>query len=129
MKPYQGLFSICQAAHGFPRRIRVDARGGAVDIGADELQSEEQNTPAEPVLTIDVDGLNVTFSWPPVANADSYMFYYVTFPDGELAGSFEYPSTSLTVQLWSGLGICCTVQAQNAVGSSPFSNIESFIIP
>ncbi|MCP4692203.1 MAG: hypothetical protein GY859_29425, partial [Desulfobacterales bacterium] len=104
-----------QSVSGLVDDFDLDARSGAVDIGADEVQSEEQNAPSAPVLAIDIDGLNVTFSWPHVANADSYMFYYVTFPDGEIAGSFEYPSTSLTVSLWSGLGLGCAVRAQNAV--------------
>ncbi len=88
----------------------------------------EQNPPGAPVLTVDISGVNVTFSWPPVANADSYRFYYVLFPEGG-GGSIEYPSTSLTVPLWSGLGLCCAVRAQNAAGEGPLSNIEGFIIP
>ncbi|MCP4694648.1 MAG: fibronectin type III domain-containing protein, partial [Desulfobacterales bacterium] len=118
-----------QPVSGLVDDFDLDARAGAVDIGADEFEAEAQNAPSAPVLTIDIDGVNVTLSWPPVANADSYLIYYVSFPDGEVAGSFNHPSTSLTVSLYSGVGVCCAVRAQNAVGVSPFSNVEGFILP
>ncbi|MCP4682067.1 MAG: hypothetical protein GY864_07025 [Desulfobacterales bacterium] len=89
-----------------------------------------ETPPAAPVLTINVDGFDVTISWSPVANIDTYTIYYVIFPDGAVAGSFDYPSTSIYLpSLWSGAGLCCAVRAKNSYGSSPFSNVEGFIIP
>lgn len=92
--------------------------------------------PEAPVLNIEIKGLQVSAKWNYSSNASGYKLLYAYAPHNN-DGSIEIQSmqvidlgtqSSFTVMLGNGDGYYVAVQAYNADGNSPLSNIEHFML-
>jgi formylglycine-generating enzyme required for sulfatase activity len=87
--------------------------------------------PTAPDLSVTEKGLNVELSWNTVANANGYNLAYAPHPytGPETIGNVDMGNeTSASFELWKGAAFYVAMQAYNGAGSSPFSNIELFIL-
>ena len=95
-------------------------------------QAIYRTPPAAPTLTVTVLGTNVTLAWNVVSGATGYTLFYAPYPytgSGTIKSVDMGGQTSISVSLWQGAAFYVAVQAYNAVGSSPYSNIGFFSIP
>ncbi len=87
--------------------------------------------PSAPTLTATTNGLNLTVSWTSVAGATGYRLYYAPMPwtgPSSVGQANVGAATSLSADLWEGASFVMAVQAFNALGDSPLSNIEQFSV-
>jgi hypothetical protein len=88
--------------------------------------------PAEPVLTSEVKGVDVSFSWPKIQDAAGYAFYYTQAPFQGLDDVMRIDqgnSNSFAVPLYPGADYLVAIKAYNSnQEESKFSNVEQVTI-
>jgi hypothetical protein len=88
--------------------------------------------PTAPTLAVATTDLRVNISWGTVSGATGYTLFYAPYPyagSGTIGSVNMGIQTSISVDLQHGVAYYVAVQAYNAVGSSPYSNIGFFSIP
>ena len=88
--------------------------------------------PAEPVLTSEVKGVDVSFSWPKIQDAAGYALYYTQAPFQGLDDVMRIDqgnSNSFAVPLYPGADYLVAIKAYNRnQEESKFSNVEQVTI-
>ena len=84
-----------------------------------------------PLITVLVNGTEVTVSWDAVDNAEEYTLFYAPFPykGTKTIKSIDLGDVgSITAQLWNGASFYVALKAYNADSVSDYSNIELFTL-
>jgi hypothetical protein len=82
---------------------------------------------AAPVMTVSVNGTDVTASWTPVAGATGYMLYYAPYPNAGYLGSYDMQTqTSISLNI-PNAAFYVAVKAYGDSVLSDFSNIGYFV--
>jgi hypothetical protein len=89
----------------------------------------EKPAPGVPVLSYDIDGMNITVSWTNVPDATGYKLYYASAltPD-TYTGLDVGNQANVSFSLWDGASFSLKISAYNAQGESAFSGIKNFTV-
>ncbi len=96
------------------------------------LPSLALSTPAPPVISVSMQGLDLSMSWNPVAGADGYRLSYAPLPDTgpQSIGTIDVGNaTSYFYSLWEGAAFLVAVQAYDSQETSDYSNTAKVITP
>jgi hypothetical protein len=84
---------------------------------------------ASPVLSLKVNGENITATWTAVSGATGYELFYTPYPSANQQGSLDMGSkTQITVKLPKDAAFYVSIRAYNNNGESGFSNLKHFVI-
>jgi len=104
---------------------------GQKDVPASKTTTISGSVPDAPVLSVSVNGNNLTLSWTEINNTDEYILLYAPYP---YTGPETIKQISMASQLTAvyelpqGVSYYVAITAKNHVGSSDYSNIELFSI-
>lgn len=85
------------------------------------------NAPSSSLL---ISGTHVSYSWTEVPLANGYLLSYAPYPKGDYIQTIDMKKeTNFAIDLWKDAAFYVAIQAYAGNGSSPYSEIKSFVIP